>query len=221
MISNPTKVNKKILFCDIDSTINDHWKRIKKWTIPEFPGEQIHWKAFIRKELMKDKPLPNAINSISRLSEKYEIHFLTARGFNGSKSYRLFSERWYDYSFGKLVLKINNFLSVKLPKLKNDLINSKQKYAYSITKDWLDSNGFVYDSINIVDSADQKVNFLKKVKCDLFIDDLSHSQNLSGSYVKLYDSVIDNLIKNNINFEIFNIEFNNWAHITEKYLNVR
>ena len=62
----------------------------------------------------------------------------------------------------KLVLKFNNFLSAKLPKFKNNLINSKQKYAYPITKDWLDSNGFIYDSINIVDSADQKVNFLKK-----------------------------------------------------------
>ena len=67
MSSINTKVDKKVLFCDIDSTINNHWVRIKKWTIPEFPGEKIHWRAFTRDELMKDKPLPNAQKVLKKL----------------------------------------------------------------------------------------------------------------------------------------------------------
>ena len=47
----------KILFCDIDSTINNHWVRIQKWAQPSFPGTSIHQKAFTREEIMKDLPI--------------------------------------------------------------------------------------------------------------------------------------------------------------------
>lgn len=71
----------KILFCDIDSTINNHWVRIQKWAQPSFPGTSIHQKAFTREEIMKDLPIENAVESIEKFSKEYEIHFLSARNF--------------------------------------------------------------------------------------------------------------------------------------------
>ena len=71
----------KILFCDIDSTINNHWVRIQKWTQPSFPGTSIHQNAFTREEIMKDLPIENAVESIEKFSKEYEIHFLSARNF--------------------------------------------------------------------------------------------------------------------------------------------
>ena len=71
----------KRLFCDIDSTINNHWVRIQKWAQPSFPGTSIHQKAFTREEIMKDLPIENAVESIKKFSKEYEIHFLSARNF--------------------------------------------------------------------------------------------------------------------------------------------
>ena len=71
----------KILFCDIDSTINNHWVRIQKWALPSFPGKTIHQNAFTREEIMKDLPIENAVESIEKFSKEYEIHFLSARNF--------------------------------------------------------------------------------------------------------------------------------------------
>ena len=71
----------KILFCDIDSTINNHWVRIQKWAQPSFPGTSIHQNAFTREEIMKDLPIENAVESIEKFSKEYEIHFLSARNF--------------------------------------------------------------------------------------------------------------------------------------------
>ena len=70
-----------ILFCDIDSTINNHWVRIQKWATPSFPGTSIHPNAFTREEIMKDLPIENAVESIEKFSKEYEIHFLSARNF--------------------------------------------------------------------------------------------------------------------------------------------
>ena len=71
----------KILFCDIDSTINNHWVRIQKWAQPSFPGTSTHQNAFTREEIMKDLPIENAVESIEKFSKEYEIHFLSARNF--------------------------------------------------------------------------------------------------------------------------------------------
>ena len=71
----------KILFCDIDSTINNQWVRIQKWALPSFPGKTIHQNAFTREEIMKDLPIENAVESIEKFSKEYEIHFLSARNF--------------------------------------------------------------------------------------------------------------------------------------------
>jgi SAM-dependent methyltransferase/5'(3')-deoxyribonucleotidase len=72
-------VNKKpTLYCDIDSTVNNHYVRIKRHTSN---GTCNFTAAHSREELMKDEVLPHAKNSIDTLSKKYNIVFLTARNF--------------------------------------------------------------------------------------------------------------------------------------------
>jgi len=83
----------KILFCDIDSTINNHWVRIQKWAQPSFPGTSIHPNAFTREEIMKDIPIENSIESIKKFSTEYEIHFLSARNFPESWD---ITKQWLD-----------------------------------------------------------------------------------------------------------------------------
>ena len=160
----------KILFCDIDSTINNHWVRIQKWATPSFPGTSIHQKAFTREEIMKDLPIENAVESIEKFSKEYEIHFLTARPFND---------------------------------------------AYNITKDWLDNNGFKYESLVVVKSPMDKLKYVTEDGC-LFIDDLSRKHETNSPFKILYWNVISELNKNNVNYIIFK---NNWKIIMEKYLN--
>ena len=138
----------KILYCDVDSTLNNHWVRIQKWAVPSFPGKEIHQNAFTREEIMKDLPLPHSVETLKEFSKEYEIHILSARGFEDS---------------------------------------------YQITKDWLDKYGYPYDSINIVKYSKEKVDILKHVDVDLFIDDLSKGQEYGESYEVLYTDVIEDL----------------------------
>lgn len=72
---------KKQLYCDIDSTINNHWIRVQKWALPSFPGRSIHSNAWKREEVLKDEPLPGALEMILKFSEDWDVHFLTARNF--------------------------------------------------------------------------------------------------------------------------------------------
>ena len=72
------KKQRKKLYCDIDSTINNHWERVHRWS----NNGECNWsKALSREEIMKDEVLPGAKETLERLSDKYEIHFLTARNF--------------------------------------------------------------------------------------------------------------------------------------------
>ena len=73
--------SQKILFCDIDGTVNYHCKRIRKWTIPKWPGYKINPKAFTREEIMKEEPIEDSIESLKNLSHFYKIKFLSARNF--------------------------------------------------------------------------------------------------------------------------------------------
>ena len=72
---------KKQLYCDIDSTLNNHWVRIQKWAIPKFPGNRIHPNAWTREELLKDEVLPFALEAVNKFNESWDVHFLTARNF--------------------------------------------------------------------------------------------------------------------------------------------
>ena len=161
----------KQLFCDIDSTINNHWVRIQKWAVPSFPGTAIDPRAFTREEILKDLPLPGALDAIRRFKDaSWDIHYLTARNFPD---------------------------------------------AYSITRDWLDSHQFPYDSINVVAKSKDKPPFLSTRKCDLFVDDLSAGQEFGPSYENLYTGTIQQLQVDKIRFEIFS---GNWNEILERNL---
>ena len=153
------------LFCDIDSTLNNHWERIQRCTIN---GKCDFSKAFSKEEIMKDKVLDGALESLDKLSLFYEIHFLTARPFDN---------------------------------------------AYEITKEWLDKNGFKYESIIVVKSPMDKIQHLIKSDC-LFIDDLSRRHEIYPPYKILYWNVIRELNRNNIKYEIFK---NNWLELEQKY----
>ena len=92
-------INKPILYCDIDSTINDHWKRIQRNTVDGI----CDWnKAFSKEEVMKDKPLPGVHKALEKLSKLYSIVFLTARSFPDAKN---ITKAW---------LSENNFVYYKL-----------------------------------------------------------------------------------------------------------
>lgn len=73
--------NKKKLFCDIDGTVNYHYKRIRKWTLPKWPGDKIDPRAFTREEILQDEVIPGSIDALNELSKYYSVEFLTARDF--------------------------------------------------------------------------------------------------------------------------------------------
>ena len=84
------KKQRKKLYCDVDSTINNHWVRVQKWS----NNGVCNWnKALSREEIMKDEVLPGALEKLQELSEDYEIHFLTARNFKDAYS---ITKDWLD-----------------------------------------------------------------------------------------------------------------------------
>jgi hypothetical protein len=75
-------MNDKIVICDIDSTMCDHWKRIRKNTIPSWPGGVISSKAWSREEVLQDELLPRCSEFLWRLQcNGFYIRYLTARGW--------------------------------------------------------------------------------------------------------------------------------------------
>ena len=109
------KYSKSVIYCDIDSTINNHEKRIKKW----YNTGLIDPKAFTYDEIMKDDILINSVESNHKLYEKYNIYFITARkkfpnAYNSTKD-------WLDkhnFRYDKIIL--TNNLEEKINFLKND-----------------------------------------------------------------------------------------------------
>lgn len=72
----------KVILCDIDSTLSDHWKRIRRNTVPKWPGGTIKSDAFGRTEVMKDALLPYCHNVLWELQNNgFYIRYLTARGW--------------------------------------------------------------------------------------------------------------------------------------------
>lgn len=82
-----------IIYCDIDFTIADAWSRIKRWTLPQWPGERIDPKAFTDEEVMKDLPIDGAVAALNRLAARHNIYYLTARGW---KTAREVTAQWLD-----------------------------------------------------------------------------------------------------------------------------
>lgn len=71
-------MRKPVLFCDVDSTVNDHWNRIRRHSSAD--GKTTSKAAYSYVETMKDIPLPLAVESVTALSSVYSVRFLTARG---------------------------------------------------------------------------------------------------------------------------------------------
>lgn len=70
----------KTLITDIDSTMSDHWRRIRRNTMPSWPGAVINSKAWSREEVLQDQLLPNCMEILLTLSERdFRIRYLTAR----------------------------------------------------------------------------------------------------------------------------------------------
>jgi len=85
---------RPILYCDIDSTLNNHYVRIKRHTKN---GRCNFTAAHTREEMMRDETLPLAKESIDLLSRDFNIVFLTARDFPNA------------YNLTREWLEINNF----------------------------------------------------------------------------------------------------------------
>jgi hypothetical protein len=77
------KMNK--IICDIDSTITDHWNRIRRNTVPKWPGGMISNKAWLKEEVLKDKILPHCKSVLDALHGRdFEIKYLSARGWSSA-----------------------------------------------------------------------------------------------------------------------------------------
>lgn len=86
--------------------------------------------------------------------------------------------------------------------------------AYDITKEWLDTNGFEYSSIIVVNTPFDKLRYVTEPHC-LFIDDLSRKHETNEPYKILYWDVIHELNRLNVDYELFK---NNWQEITRRRL---
>lgn len=71
-------MSNRVLYCDLDSTLNTHWKRIKKHTDNGVCNYDL---AFSREEILSDEPLEGAREALLKLSRDYKIVILTARPF--------------------------------------------------------------------------------------------------------------------------------------------
>jgi len=111
----------KQLWVDVDSTLNNHWVRIQKWATPSFPGNGIDRRAFTREEIMKDEPLPNAVETLKEFSMDWDIHILSARNFQDAHS---ITKDWLDmYGFPYNSITIVRKAADKIDVLKNTKVD--------------------------------------------------------------------------------------------------
>lgn len=97
------------IYCDIDSTLNNHWVRVKK-----YKGAR---EAFTEDAVMQDIPLPYSVEVMNELSRKYEISYLTARGWDDGTTTRKWLKK-HGYPTGEIL--IVNSLADKIPVLAED-----------------------------------------------------------------------------------------------------
>lgn len=72
-----------VLITDIDSTLTDHWRRIRRCTVPRWPNGQIDSRAWSWDEVSKDVLLPGAYDVLWALTKRgYRIGYLTARSWD-------------------------------------------------------------------------------------------------------------------------------------------
>jgi hypothetical protein len=109
---------KPQLYCDIDSTINNHWVRVQRNSkegviLPE---------AFSREEVMKDEPLPGAKETLAEfIRHGWDVHFLTSRSWDTALySTGDISAEWLrKHGFSYSTLNIVNSHHEKIPFLKS------------------------------------------------------------------------------------------------------
>lgn len=76
----------KTIICDIDSTLSDHWNRIRRNTLPLWPGGVVSHKAWSREEVLQDVLLPSCHEVLCLLEGYgYYIKYLTARGWTHAR----------------------------------------------------------------------------------------------------------------------------------------
>lgn len=71
-------MEKLNLYCDVDSTINNHWVRAQKHY-----GTNLFSERYV---IMQDSPLPGAREVLWEYSDRFNIHYLTARPYNQAYS---------------------------------------------------------------------------------------------------------------------------------------
>jgi uncharacterized HAD superfamily protein len=59
-----------VIYCDIDSTINNHWVRIENKL------------ESIEKNIMLDLVLPHAVECVNKLNDRFDFNFLSARYYH-------------------------------------------------------------------------------------------------------------------------------------------
>lgn len=109
------KYSKPVIYCDIDSTINNHEIRIKRW----YNGSKIDPKAFTYDEIMKDLPIKDSIESNHKLYKHYRIYFITARkkfpnAYNSTRDWL----NKYQFRYDRIIL--TNSLEDKIKYLKKE-----------------------------------------------------------------------------------------------------
>ena len=98
-------MDKLNLYCDVDSTINDHWNRAKKYyNTPYFTERYI---------IMQDKPLVGAREVLWEYSDRYNIHYLTARPYD--QAYSITKDWLIDNDFPIDTINVVNSSAEKVP----------------------------------------------------------------------------------------------------------
>eukprot|EP00434_Breviolum_minutum_P003502 symbB.v1.2.003078.t1/scaffold169.1/size288995/6 len=93
------------LFVDIDNTISDAWQRLRRATLPQWPGYSLDAKAHSPEELAKDSPLPGAQSSLASLTRDWEVTYLSARGAVGAfQATSLWLKEHQFPNYGRLIL---------------------------------------------------------------------------------------------------------------------
>jgi len=140
-------MEKLNLYCDVDSTINNHWVRAQKYY-----GTNLFTERYI---IMQDKPLDGARETLWEFSDRFNIHYLTARCFN--QAYSITKDWLIDNDFPIDSIKVVNSSIEKVPFLlskKVDLFiddlsgdqknHGSYKILYQETIDLLENNNIPF-----------------------------------------------------------------------------
>jgi uncharacterized HAD superfamily protein len=98
-------MEKLNLYCDIDSTVNNHWVRAKNHY-----GTSLFTERYV---IMQDSPLPGAREVLWEYSDRYNIHYLTARPY--FQAYSITKDWLIDNDFPIDTINVVNSSAEKVP----------------------------------------------------------------------------------------------------------